>query len=102
MSWASLRGWLTENREERSLKVDVRALDPDYIGGDTDEHAVWSWSYVIEAAEWWIYVDQDDADDYDTSEGPMGSSVTFHGAGRTLDEAAARVIASMTEHKAHA
>jgi hypothetical protein len=93
--WRVLQRWLTEDREVRSLSVTVVANDPDWpadVDDPTDDDAVWSWTYQIEASDWWLYGDEEDGE-------PSGSSVTYHGSGRSLDAAAARVLKSMDDHE---
>lgn len=82
-----LRAWLTEDRDVRSLSIDVRANDPEYVGGETDEHAVWSWYYDITAHDVIVYVG---------AEGQL-IGVTYHGLGDTLDEAAASVLEAIAD-----
>lgn len=91
--YTELLVWLTGDREVRSFKVHVTADDPAWpeeLDDPTDDDAIWTYDYAIEATDVHVWGLEDDQANEMTS-------MTFHGHGASLNEAAGHVLAAIKD-----
>jgi hypothetical protein len=98
-NWTALQDWLCEDRDCRTVEIDVRADDPEYPDAYDDE-TVWMFTYAVTASEIGVYGGEDvDAAGGESSVGGAMTTWVHHGFGDSLDQAAAVCLAMMAEHE---